>query len=303
MKNLTKISRLNKSQIQELIDQALLIKKDLKAFQDQLKDKLIAVIFFEASTRTRLSFEAAINRLGARSIGFADAKASSYGKKGESLEDTIKVVSNYADLIVMRHPEEGAAEKAEQVSKVPIINAGDGSNEHPTQTLLDLMTIYETQGDLNHLTIGMVGDLKYGRTVRSLSKALINFKGNKLYYISPQALKMRQDIKQKIKNKIQYIESESLEENISLFDILYMTRIQKERFKDLKEYQKYFGQYILKQSNLVKVKNNLKILHPLPRINEIETEIDQTRYAYYLEQAENGMYMRMAILLKMLGKL
>ncbi|GAB7213771.1 aspartate carbamoyltransferase [Dickeya oryzae] len=262
-----------------------------------LKHKVVASCFFEASTRTRLSFETAIHRLGASVVGFADSSNTSLGKKGETLADTISVISNYVDAIVMRHPQEGAARLATEFSGgVPVFNAGDGANQHPSQTLLDLFTIQETQGRLSNINIAMVGDLKYGRTVHSLTQALAKFDDNRFYFISPDALAMPDYILNMLKEKnIPYSLHTSIEEVVPQLDILYMTRVQKERL-DPSEYINIKSQFILRAADLGNARDNLKVLHPLPRIDEITTDVDSTPYAYYFQQAGNGIYARQALL-------
>ncbi len=266
-----------------------------------LEGKVVATLFFEPSTRTRLSFETAANRLGARVIGFADPKVTS-GTKGETLKDTIMMVSNYADLIVMRHYLEGAAQYASEVAPVPIVNAGDGANQHPSQTMLDLYTIYQTQGRLDNLDIYLVGDLKYGRTVHSLLMAMRHFNPT-FHFIAPEELAMPAVYKKYCDDHgIRYIEhSDFNAETISGADILYMTRVQKERFVDLDEYELVKDRYLLKLNMLTRARENLKILHPLPRVNEIEYCIDDTPYAYYFQQARNGLYAREALICDALG--
>ncbi len=266
-----------------------------------LEGKVVATLFFEPSTRTRLSFETAANRLGARVIGFADPKVTS-GTKGETLKDTIMMVSNYADLIVMRHYLEGAAQYASEVAPVPIVNAGDGANQHPSQTMLDLYTIYQTQGRLDDLDIYLVGDLKYGRTVHSLLMAMRHFNPT-FHFIAPEELAMPAVYKKYCDDHgIRYIEhSDFNAETVSGADILYMTRVQKERFVDLDEYELVKDRYLLKLNMLTKARENLKILHPLPRVNEIEYCIDDTPYAYYFQQARNGLYAREALICDALG--
>ena len=268
--------------------------------QQLFADKVVASIFFEPSTRTRLSFETAANRLGARVIGFSDIGNTSV-TKGETLKDTIIMVSNYADLIVMRHPLDGSARYASEVSSVPVINAGDGSNQHPTQTLLDLYSILKTQGRLENLKINMVGDLKYGRTVHSLLQAMSHFNPTFLF-TSPEELKMPQEYKEFLnKRGIPYRETTNLSEGINDSDIIYMTRVQRERFTDPVEYERVKNVYSLNISMLEECKPNMKILHPLPRVNEISQDVDSSKHAYYFEQAENGVYTRMAIIAKLFG--
>ena len=266
-----------------------------------LEGRIVATLFFEPSTRTRLSFETAANRLGAKVIGFADPKMTS-GTKGETLKDTIMMVSNYADIIVMRHYLEGAAQYASEVSPVPIVNAGDGANQHPSQTMLDLFTINQTQGKLDDLNIYLVGDLKYGRTVHSLLTAMRHFSPT-FHFIAPDELAMPEHYKKYCQEKgIRFVEHQDFDaDTISGADILYMTRVQRERFTDLDEYERVKDRYLLMRSMLCKARPNMKILHPLPRVNEIEYSIDDTPYAYYFQQARNGLYARQALLCDALG--
>lgn len=297
-KSLISIGDFSKDEILHILDVAKEFEKNRE--QNFLAGKVIACLFFEPSTRTRLSFEAAVNRLGARVIGFPDSRNTSVSK-GETLEDTIKIVSNYVDMIVMRHPMEGAAEIAAKVSPVPVVNAGDGSNQHPTQTLLDMYSIMQTQGRLDGLTINMVGDLKYGRTVHSLSEAMSDF-SPKYVFTAPDDLKMPSKYLKYLGSKhIPYEETASLEEHLNDCDILYMTRVQQERFPSKEDYDKVKDVYELHASMLSGVKPNMKILHPLPRITEIATDVDDTPYAYYFQQARNGMYVRMAVISYLLG--
>lgn len=297
-KSLISIGDFSKDEILHILDVAKEFEKNRE--QNFLAGKVIACLFFEPSTRTRLSFEAAVNRLGARVIGFPDSRNTSVSK-GETLEDTIKIVSNYVDMIVMRHPMEGAAEIAAKVSPVPVVNAGDGSNQHPTQTLLDMYSIMQTQGRLDGLTINMVGDLKYGRTVHSLSEAMSDF-SPKYVFTAPDDLKMPSKYLKYLDRKhIPYEETASLEEHLNDCDILYMTRVQQERFPSKEDYDKVKDVYELHASMLSGVKPNMKILHPLPRITEIATDVDDTPYAYYFQQARNGMYVRMAVISYLLG--
>lgn len=268
--------------------------------QNILEGKVVATLFFEPSTRTRLSFESAVNRLGGRIIGFSDASSSSTSK-GETLKDTIKTVSNYSDLIVMRHPIEGSARWASEVSSVPIINAGDGANQHPTQCLLDLYTILQTQGTLHNLNVAFVGDLKYGRTVHSNVMALSNF-NTTFHLVSPTELKLPSSVKMHIKEKnLEYHQYTEITEVIPKVDILYMTRIQRERFSDPMEYERVKNSYILNNQMLESSKSNLKILHPLPRVNEINEDVDLNPKAYYFQQALNGVYVRQALIASILG--
>lgn len=269
--------------------------------RELLKGKVVATLFFEPSTRTRLSFETAANRLGARVIGFSDAKASSV-VKGETLKDTVLMVSNYADVIVMRHFVEGAAQYASEVAPVPIVNAGDGAHMHPSQCLLDLYSIYKTQGTLENLNIYLVGDLKYGRTVHSLITAMRHFNPT-FHFIAPKELAMPEEYKIYCRNHgIKYVEhTEFNEDIIADADILYMTRVQKERFSDLMEYERVKNVYILKRQMLAKAKPNMKIMHPLPRVNEIAYDVDESQHAYYIQQAGNGLFAREAIFCDVLG--
>ena len=264
-----------------------------------LEGKTIASLFFEPSTRTRLSFETAIQNLGAGVIGFADAGVSST-KKGESLSDSIRTVSGYSDAIVMRHYIEGAARRAAEVSPVPILNGGDGANQHPTQTLLDLFTIKKAFGRISGLTIGMIGDLKYGRTVHSLAIALALYEGINLVFIAPEMLAMPEEIKNDISGRLGIEEYERLGECLPGLDLLYATRIQKERFPDPTEYEKVKDAFVIGTSTLKGVKKSFRLMHPLPRVNEIRPEVDSTSYALYFEQARNGIPVREA-LLSMLG--
>ncbi len=298
-KSLISIQDFTKEEILHILDVAREFEQNKS--QTFLSDKVIACIFFEPSTRTRLSFETASNRLGARVIGFSDAANTSV-RKGESLKDTIKMVSNYVDLIVMRHPLEGSARYASEIASVPVINAGDGANQHPTQTLLDLYTIKETQGRLDNIDINMVGDLKYGRTVHSLLQALSHFSPS-FTFTSPTELEMPQEYKEFLnEKKIPFRETTELEQYLNDTDILYMTRIQQERFTDPVEYEKVKNVYSLNKSMLGSVRENMRILHPLPRLQEIANDVDETPYASYFKQAENGMYVRMAIISYLLGK-
>ncbi|MBP1594370.1 MAG: pyrB [Bacteroidetes bacterium] len=266
-----------------------------------LDGKVVATLFFEPSTRTRLSFETAVNRLGGRVIGFSDASTTS-SSKGETLKDTIMMVSNYADLIIMRHHLEGAARYASEVAPIPIINAGDGANQHPSQTMLDLYSIQKTQGTLENLNIFLVGDLKYGRTVHSLLMAMRHFNPT-FHFIAPDELKMPEEYKIYCnQNNIKYVEhTDFTEDIIADADILYMTRVQRERFTDLMEYERVKNVYILRNKMLEKTRPNLRILHPLPRVNEIAYDVDDNEKAYYFQQARNGLFARQAIICDVLG--
>lgn len=296
-KSLVSINDYSKEEILQILE--LAAEFEANPNQPLLKDKVVASLFFEPSTRTRLSFETAINRLGARVIGFSDSSSSSTSK-GETLKDTIKMVSNYADLIVMRHPLEGSARYASEQSRVPVINAGDGANQHPTQTLLDLYSIKKTQGTLDNLTIIMVGDLKYGRTVHSLLMAMAHFNPT-FYFVAPQELRMPREYIIYLENKgITYYEQSDMT-NLEKADVLYMTRVQKERFSDSMEYERVKNAYILRNYMLENTKPNLKVLHPLPRVNEIHTDVDPNPKAYYFQQAENGVYTRMGIIAAIMG--
>jgi aspartate carbamoyltransferase catalytic subunit len=297
-KSLISINDYSKDEQIKILDLASHFEKN--PTQKILDGYVVATLFFEPSTRTRLSFESAVNRLGGKIIGFSDTSSTSV-KKGESLKDTILTVSNYSDLIVMRNPVEGSARYASEVAKVPFINAGDGSNQHPTQTLLDLYTIRQTQGTLENLSIAFVGDLKYGRTVHSLVMALCNY-NTTFYFISPEVLKLPSSIKMHIKNKnLKYTQYTEMNEAMGLCDILYMTRVQRERFSDELEYERVKNSYILEKNMLSDIKENMKILHPLPRVNEISEDIDNTPQAHYFQQALNGVFVRQALITSILG--
>ncbi len=297
--NFVTIEDLSKDTILYLLEMAQEFEKHPN--RELLKGKVVATLFFEPSTRTQLSFQTAANRLGARVIGFSDAKTSST-TKGETLKDTILMVSNYADIIVMRHYIEGAAQYASEVAPVPIVNAGDGAHFHPSQCLLDLYSIYKTQGTLENLNIYLVGDLKYGRTVHSLLTAMRHFSPT-FHFIAPKELAMPQEYKLYCQEHgIKYKEhTEFNEDVIADADILYMTRVQKERFSDLMEYERVKNVYILKSSMLGKARDNMKILHPLPRVNEIAYDVDDNPHAYYIQQAKNGLFARQAIFCHCLG--
>ena len=298
-RSLVSINTLSREKILQLIQRAEEFEKNPNS--KILDGKIVATLFFEPSTRTRLSFETAANRLGAKVIGFADPKITS-GTKGETLKDTIMMVQNYADVIVMRHYLEGAALYASEVANVPIINAGDGANQHPTQTMLDLYSIYKTQGTLDNLNVFLVGDLKYGRTVHSLLMALRHFNPT-FHFIAPKELAMPEEYKAYCREHgIKYVEYEEFNEDvIAEADILYMTRVQRERFTDLMEYERVKDVYILKSSMLGKARENMKILHPLPRVNEIAYDVDDDPHAYYFQQAQNGLYAREAIICDVLN--
>ena len=297
-KHLVSIADLSVPELQLLLDTALKLKH--KPQPHLLGGKLIASCFFEPSTRTRLSFETAVQRLGGKVIGFADG-ANTSAKKGETLADTARIISSYADAIVQRHPKDGAARVLAEFSRVPVINAGDGTNQHPSQTLLDLVTVYETQGSLNGLKIAMCGDLKYGRTVHSLAQALKNF-GCSFAFVSPPTLAMPDYITEELDEAgAAWQILPDLETAIEWADILYMTRVQRERF-DEQEFAKIQGKFNLTAAMLAGAKDNLRVLHPLPRVDEIHPDVDGTPYAYYFEQAQNGVYARMAMLALVLNE-
>lgn len=298
-KSLVSITDFTQSEIEELLD-------DMRYFEANpnrrlLEGKVVATLFFEPSTRTRLSFETAVNRLGGRVIGFSDANTTS-SSKGETLKDTIKMVSNYVDLIIMRHYLEGAARYASEVTEVPIINAGDGANQHPTQTMLDLYSIYKTQGTLRNLTITMVGDLKYGRTVHSLLMAL-RYYNPTFNFVACNELSMPKEYLDFCEeNGIKYHATQEFsEEVINNSDIIYMTRVQRERFSDLMEYERVKNLYTLNNAMLANSRDNVRVLHPLPRVNEISQDVDDNTKAYYFKQAQNGLYARQAVICKVLG--
>ena len=298
-KSLISIRDFSKEEILHVLETAKEFEQNRS--QNILQGKVIGSLFFEPSTRTRLSFETAVNRLGARVIGFSDASNTSVSK-GETLKDTIKMVSNYVDMIIMRHPLEGSSRYASEVASVPVVNAGDGANQHPSQTLLDLYTIYQSQGTLENLDIHLVGDLKYGRTVHSLLAAMRHFNPT-FHFIAPDELRMPDEyLRYCDRHSIRYVEHKEFNEStIAQADILYMTRVQKERFSDLMEYERVKDLYLLKLDMLGKARPNMKILHPLPRVNEIEYSIDDTPYAYYFQQAKNGLYAREALICDALG--
>ncbi len=297
--NFVTISDLSRERVVYLLEMAR--EFELHPDRELLKGKVVATLFFEPSTRTQLSFQTAANRLGARVIGFADAKTSST-TKGETLKDTILMVSNYADIIAMRHYIEGAAQYASEVAPVPIVNAGDGAHMHPSQCLLDLYSIYKTQGTLENLNIYLVGDLKYGRTVHSLITAMRHFNPT-FHFVAPKELAMPQEYKVYCREHgIRFQEHTAFNEKvIADADILYMTRVQKERFSDLMEYERVKNVYVLRNDMLAHVKPNMKILHPLPRVGEIAYDVDANPHAYYIQQAKNGLYAREAIYCYCLG--
>ena len=301
MKHLIDIKELSVEEIDELIKVAKDIIAHPENYQEKCKYKKLATLFFEPSTRTRLSFEAAMMELGGNVLGFSEAKSSS-ASKGESVSDTIKVVGGYSDIIAMRHPKEGAPLVASLKSDVPIINAGDGGHNHPTQTLTDLLTISCEKNRLDNLTIGLCGDLKFVRTVHSLITAMSRYKNIKFVLISPDELKLPEYVKEEIldKNNIPYVETNDIEEYLGELDILYMTRVQKERFFNEEDYLRLKDYYILNKEKLEKAKKDLCIMHPLPRVNEISVEVDDDPRACYFKQARYGKYIRMALILKLL---
>jgi len=302
MKHLIDPTDLSVKEIDDILDLAFDIIDNKEKYSEACKGKKLATLFFEPSTRTRLSFEAAMMELGGNVLGFSSADSSS-ATKGESIGDTIRVVGCYADIIAMRHPKEGAPMLGSMVSEVPIINAGDGGHNHPTQTLTDLLTIKREKGKLNNFTIGLCGDLKFGRTVHSLIKALSRYEGIKYILISPKELKVPDYIITEVfeKNNIEYEEVSTMEEVMDKLDVIYMTRVQKERFFNEADYVRLKDTYILDASKLKTAKKDLTILHPLPRVNEISTEIDDDPRACYFRQALNGKFVRMALILKLLG--
>ncbi len=297
-KSLVSINDYSKEEQLRILDIAQEFEK--KPVQTILQDYVIASLFFEPSTRTRLSFESAVNRLGGKVVGFSEASNTSV-KKGESLRDTILTVANYSDLIVMRNPVEGSARFASEISPVPVINAGDGANQHPTQTLLDLYSIRKTQGTLDNLHIAMVGDLKYGRTIHSLVIALCNY-NTTFHLVSPVELKLPSSVKMHIKErKLTYHQYTEMDEVLPHADILYMTRIQRERFSDPLEYERIKNVYNLHKDMIADTKENFRVLHPLPRVNEIAINVDKSPKAYYFEQALNGVFVRQALMASILG--
>lgn len=287
-------------ELDELFSLANKIMKSPEDFAHICDGKILGTLFYEPSTRTRLSFEAAMMRLGGKILGFSEPSSTSISK-GETLADTIKMVSIYSDIIAMRHPKEGSAKVASLYSSVPIINAGDGGHQHPTQTLADLLTITSLKQGLKNHTIGICGDLKFGRTVHSLIKAMSRYSGNKFVLISPKELAIPQYIRVLEKNNIEYVEVEKLEDVIQDLDILYMTRVQKERFFNEEEYLRLKDSYILDKAKMDLAKKEMIVMHPLPRVNEIAYEVDEDERASYFKQAEYGMYVRMALMIKLLG--
>lgn len=301
MKHLIDITDLNVEEIDDLIKTAKDIMENKEKYSEKCKNKILATLFFEPSTRTRLSFESAMLGLGGNVLGFSESSSSSTAK-GETVSDTIRTVGCYSDIIAMRHPKEGAPTLVSESSKVPVINAGDGGHNHPTQTLTDLLTISKEKGRLSDLTIGLCGDLKFGRTVHSLITAMTRYKNIKFVLISPNELKIPDYIKEEKlkKNNIEYIETKDIEEYIDKLDILYMTRVQRERFFNEADYIRLKDYYILTLDKLKNAKKDLAILHPLPRVNEIAKEVDNDPRACYFRQVEYGRYIRMALILKLL---
>lgn len=300
-KHIISIPELSRSELELIVDTAARLKAEPNP--ELLKNKVVASCFFEPSTRTRLSFETAVERLGGSVIGFDNGGNTSLAKKGETLADSVQVIASYVDAFVMRHPQEGAARLASEFSNgVPIVNGGDGANQHPTQTLLDLFSIYETQGTLDNLNVAFVGDLKYGRTVHSLTQALAKFDNVRFFFIAPDALAMPDYICEELEEAgIKFSMHNNIEEVVPELDVLYMTRVQKERF-DESEYAHIKSAYILTAALLEGARENLKVLHPLPRVDEITTDVDKTPHAYYFQQAQNGVYARQALLALVLNE-
>ncbi|NIP66901.1 aspartate carbamoyltransferase [Candidatus Bathyarchaeota archaeon] len=298
-RDIVSIKDFTRKEIDYILETAEAMEPLAKNPSDMLRGKILATLFFEPSTRTRLSFEAAMHKLGGDAIGFAEAEIASV-KKGENLADTIRVVENYADVIVLRHPLEGAARLAGEYSRIPVINGGSGAEEHPTQALLDLYTILREKKQIDGLSITLVGDLRYGRTVHSLAYGLSLY-DVQLHLISPKSLRMRREVLETIKKKIDVLEMKSIEQVLPKTDVLYMTRIQKERFPDLAEYAKVKGAYRIDLETLKEAKDDLAIMHPLPRVDEIADEVDETPHARYFQQVWNGIVMRMGLLALILG--
>ncbi|MBQ3021959.1 MAG: aspartate carbamoyltransferase [Clostridia bacterium] len=302
VKDLIDILDLTTDEIDALIEKANDIIANPDNYREKCRYKKLATLFFEPSTRTRLSFEAAMYELGGNVLGFSDAGSSS-ATKGESVSDTIKVVEGYADIVAMRHPKEGAPTIASMKTRIPVINAGDGGHNHPTQTLTDLLTIKRELGKLDNLTIGLCGDLKFGRTVHSLIQAMVRYENVKFIMISPKELKLPDYLVEEVlkKKNVDFIETESLEEVMPQLDVLYMTRVQRERFFNEADYIRLKDTYVVTPSKLENAKKSMRILHPLPRVNEISVEVDEDARACYFRQAANGKFIRMALILKLLG--
>src|SRR5712692_2696706 len=298
-RDIVSIRDFSRKEIDHVLDMAEVMEPLAKKGSDMLHGKIMATLFYEPSTRTKLSFESAMTRLGGTALGFAESKGTSV-EKGENLADTVRVVENYADVLVIRHPLEGAARMAAEFSKMPVINAGSGAEEHPTQALLDLYTIKKELGKIDGLNIGLVGDLRYGRTVHSLAYALSQYKVN-LFLISPEILRTRKEVLEEVSKRIVVKETTSLTQHLRELDVIYMTRVQKERFADLAEYEKAKGSYRLTLDELAKAKKNSIVMHPLPRLDEVAPEIDQTSHAKYFPQVGYGVVLRMALLALLLG--
>lgn len=292
-RNIISIKDLSRADIIHVLETAKKLEK--KSHPRLMEGKVLATLFYEPSTRTRLSFESSMNRLGGRVISVADKETTSF-KKGECVKDTVRTVECYSDIIVIRHSLDGAPRVAAESTRIPVINAGDGANQHPTQTLLDLYSIKKCQGRISNLHVALVGDLKFGRTVHSLAVALAHF-NPQLYFVSPESLKMPEYVKEELNQKfVRYSEHEKVEEVLQKVDILYVTRLQRERFPDPAEYEKVKGVYIINKNMIKNVRSNFKIMHPLPRVNEISQDIDDTQYAHYFEQVGSGIPIRQALL-------
>lgn len=301
MRHLIEPKNFTDKEIQDVLDLAERIAMNPKMYSHVADGKKLATLFYEPSTRTRLSFEAAMLSLGGKTLGFSSAEQSS-ATKGETVADTIRVVGCYADIIAMRHPKEGAPLLASMYAKVPVINAGDGGHNHPTQTMIDLMTIRSRKGKLDHLKIGFCGDLKFGRTVHSLTKALMRYEGNEFWFISPEELRIPEYLEKMLQRQnISYHECDNLENVLPELDVLYMTRVQKERFFNEEDYVRLKDRYILTEEKLSLAKKDMPVLHPLPRVNEIACEVDNDPRAAYFEQVQNGLYIRMALIIALLG--
>lgn len=301
MRHLIEPMDFTEKEIRNILDLANRIATNPSLYSHVAEGKKLATLFYEPSTRTRLSFESAMLSLGGKTLGFSSAEQSS-AAKGETVADTVRVVSCYADIIAMRHPKEGAPLQASMYAKVPVINAGDGGHNHPTQTLIDMMTIRNRKGRLDHLKVGFCGDLKFGRTVHSLTKTLMRYEGNEFYFISPEELRIPEYLEKKLHGKnISYHECEELESVLPKLDVLYMTRVQKERFFNEEDYIRLKDRYILTEEKLSLADKNMPVLHPLPRVNEIAYEVDDDPRAAYFEQVQNGVYIRMALIMALLG--
>ena len=301
MRHLIEPMDFTEKEIRNILDLANRIATNPLLYSHVAEGKKLATLFYEPSTRTRLSFESAMLSLGGKTLGFSSAEQSS-ATKGETVADTVRVVSCYADIIAMRHPKEGAPLQASMYAKVPVINAGDGGHNHPTQTLIDMMTIRNRKGRLDHLKVGFCGDLKFGRTVHSLTKTLMRYEGNEFYFISPEELRIPEYLEKKLHGKnISYHECEELESALPKLDVLYMTRVQKERFFNEEDYIRLKDRYILTEEKLSLADKNMPVLHPLPRVNEIAYEVDDDPRAAYFEQVQNGVYIRMALIMALLG--